>query len=142
MELLSELEEPVFEPEDENTLSVDGVIEIGQVMRVMMGSAKESMPESEPRIVSEVVGSQQVITEAERAGDNSWQRVVRKPVLLFTEPEEFITEPKRMDPPTQVAKSHGETDTVIIIESSSESEDGSSQEVQPLLSKVPYVLVQ
>ena len=55
MELLSELEEPVFEPEDENTLSVDGVIEIGQVMRVMMGSAKESMPESEPRIVSEVV---------------------------------------------------------------------------------------
>ena len=73
IELFSELEEPVFEPEDENTLSVDEVIEIGQVTCVMMGSAKESMSESELQIVSEFVGSQQVITKAEQAGDNFQQ---------------------------------------------------------------------
>ncbi len=142
--LLSERKEPVCEPENENTAPVNEVIEVEQVTRVMTGTAEQSMPKSEPRIVGEVVGPEQVISEPKRAGDNSCQRIVTKPVLLFIEPEELITEvdPKRTAQPTQVANSHGETDTVIILESSSESEDGSSLELQPQISKVPYVLAQ
>ena len=142
--LLLKQKEPVCEPENENTVPINEVIEVEQVTRMMTGTAEQPTPESEPRIVGEIVGPEQVISEPERAGDNSCQRIVTKPVLLFIKPEELITEvdSKRTAQPTQVANSHGETDAVIILESSSESEDGSSLELQLQIWKVPYVLAQ
>ena len=80
--------------------------------------------------------------EPEQAGDKLCQRIVAKPDLLVIEPEELINEQKRTAQPTQVCNRHGGTDAVIILESSSESEDGGILEIQPQISKVLYVFIQ
>ena len=122
--LFSETKEPVFKPEHENAVSVNEVNEVEKVPRMITGSAKQSIFESEPRIVGEVVVPELIISEPEQAGDKLCQRIVAKPDLLVIEHEELINEPKRTAQPTQVGNRHTEIDTVINFESSNESENG------------------
>ena len=61
---------------------------------MIMGSAKQSISDSEPRTVSTVIVLELIISETEQAGDRLWQHIIAKPDRLVIEPEELINEPK------------------------------------------------
>lgn len=68
--------------------------------------------------------------------------VATNPDLEFTDPEELMTEPElTVTKSTLAIKSHSDRDAFIVIESSSESEDGSSLEFQEHMSKVTLALL-
>ena len=137
--LFSGTKELVFKPELENAVSVNEVNEVEKMPRMIMGSATQSISESELRIVGEVVVPELIISEPEQAGDKLCQRIVAKLDLLVIEPEELMNEQKRTAQRT-VQPTQGGTDAVIILESSSESEDGGILEIQPQI--VLYVFIQ
>ena len=108
---------------------------------MITGSATQSISESELPIVGEVVVPELIISKPEQAGDKLCQRIVAKPDLLVIEHEELINEQKRTAQRT-VQSTQGGTDAIIILKSSSESEDGGILEIQPQISKVLYVFIQ
>ena len=133
--LFSETKELVFKPEHENAVSVNEVNEVERVPCMIAGLPTQSISASELRKVGEVVVPELIISEPGQAGDKLCQR-------KEFEREELINEQKRTTQPTQVCNRHGGTDAVIILESSSESEDGGILEIQTQISKVLYVFIQ